>query len=84
MLELTDRKASAKILKYHISAKSLHRCSYKMCFPACFLLEERLRSYRSKFFPLESRFFFLLEQTQSKKGFFPGKQTGSYKSCSTL
>ena len=24
---------------------------------ACFLLKERLRSYRSKFFPLESRIF---------------------------
>ena len=58
MLELTGRKASAKYLKYHISAKSLHRCAYKKSFPACFLLEERLHSYGSKFFPLESRVLF--------------------------
>ena len=37
MLELTVRKTSAKILKkYYISAKSLHRCAYKMCLPTCF------------------------------------------------
>ena len=47
---------------------SLHRCAYKMCFPDCFLLEERLHSYREQIlsFRFQISFPFRADPIQEK------------------